>query len=297
MKLPPSVRGPGARFLPLALVLLSLFFAGCVSTNRTALAPEASGRIKSVKATVLVAQPEIAADIETSNVAAAAGGGLIAALVDVAIDAHRSKKAEEAITPLRDALVDFNVAECLRATLEKGLGAQPPLAVTAVNLDLQMKPDAMRKSAETGGADAMLFISADYRLTPACDRIRVMAKVTLLPKTGTADGKPLYENQFTTFRAVPSVQAGAIQKWSDNKGALASDALQSCFAELAEMIVFDVPQGPEVNLLPKEKLTTSAPPVAPAMAAGRFIQRGAVEKKHGERTWVRLQTGELSSVD
>jgi hypothetical protein len=284
-------------------LVLGLLFAGCATTNRTALVPAGLERIKSVNVTATIPQPEIAADVVPSNVTALTGGGLIAALIDVAVEAKRSKAAENAITPLRDALVDFNAAEALRTSLAEEMIPEAPVPVKAVNVAMEMKGDAIRQHVEAGAADALLLISVDYRLSPNFDRIRVLARVSLLQKgRGAAGDKPLYQNEFATYRrlAVPALgkdNAAVVLQWSENKGAPARQAVLACFAELADMIEFDLQQGPEANMPAKDTLTTHAPATGRMAMMQGVDLRGAVARRSDARTWVRLPTGELSSTE
>lgn len=289
------------RALCVAALLSStlLLLSGCVSSNRTALAPTAKAELRSVDVAATVSQPELAADVNRSNVAAVTGGGLIAALIDVGIEASRAKKAEKTITVVRDSLVDFSAPEELRRAIETELGSEAPLPVCGVRL-VQVKDDAAVLKALDPKADSVLVISTDYRLSPNFSTIRVLANVRLLSRKQGKDA-PLYRNDFATYRHLP-VALGADNEataalWAENNGAHARAAMQACFAELAAMIKFDLQQGSEANLVAKEALTTQAP------AAGRLANlqagyvRGAYAKRTDDRTWVRLMTGELSSTE
>ena len=308
----PSIHGSWSRG---ALPLLStavLLLAGCVSSNRTALAPTAQTQLKSVAVTATVNQPEIAADVLRSNIGQSAGasggfiGGLIGGIIDASIEAKRAKKAETDITPVRDALVDFNAPEELRTALSVDLqSSTPPFPIASVSLAEAKDDAAIGKLVGASKCDAVLIIATDYHLSPEFDTIRVLAKVSLFsPKAGKNDGTPpLYRNEFATYRRLPtgavSDRTASAASWAANKGALAREAMKSSFAELVAMIKFDLGQGAEANLLPKELLTTPAP------AAGRqgavmgpgVVFKGAVAQQHGDRKWVRLKTGELSSTE
>ena len=302
--IPPSfLRGSRPRCAVSLGSLALLLLTGCVSTNRTALAPAAQSQLKSVAVTATVSQPEIAADVDPSNVSAVTGGGLIGALIDVAIEAKRSKTAENTITPVRDALVDFSAPEALREALAAEMQTRnAPLPVIAVTLAEAKDDAAALKLARANTSDAVLVLSIDYRLSPEFDRIRVLAKVRLLPTKPGKDNpdQPLYQNEFATYRRLPAgADRGApVTLWAANHGARAREALKSCFAEIAAMTAFDLKQGAEANLLPKESLTVTAP------AAGRMARvvrgigiKGANVHHDGDRSWVRLQTGELSSTE
>lgn len=280
----------------------SLFLTGCITSNRTALAPANVSRLKSIDVTTSLAQPEIAADVTQSNVAAITGGGLIGALIDVAVEANRAKKAEVTITPLRDALIEFNSGEVLRSHVSDKMHAEPLLPIRQVLITGPVKEKDVAEQAKKGEADGILLISVDYRLSPNFDRVRVLAHAVLFDKETTAKGgKPVYQNDFATYRALPTVpkdRAEAITLWCADHGAPMRDALVASFAEIAEMIKFDLRQGEEANLVPKEAWTSGAPTAGRmALIQQGVTVRGAVAKKADDRTWVRLATGELSSTD
>jgi len=279
----------------------SLLFTGCVTSNRTALAPASVGKLKAVDVTTSLAQPEIAADVNPSNVAAITGGGLIGALIDVAVEANRAKKAEVTITPLRDALIEFNSGEVLRTHVSDKMSAEPILPIRKVLITGPVKEKDVAAQAAKSDADGTLFISVDYRLSPNFDRVRVLAHVALFDKETTAKGgKPVYQNDFATYRAlatVPKDRAEAIKVWCENHGTPMRDALTSSFAEIVEMIRFDLRQGEEANLVPKESWTNNAPMAGRMAMVQGLSARGSVAKKTDDRTWVRTSTGELSSTD
>jgi hypothetical protein len=297
---------PGARsphVLQFALLFGSLLLTGCVTTNRTALVPAHVEKLKSVDAITTIAQPEIAADVDPSNIAMITGGGLIPALIDAAVESNRAKKAEVTITPLRDALIEFNGGETLRTQVSERMQSEsePLLPIRRVLITKPMKPAEVLEQVRDTDADGLLLISADFRLTPAFDRVRVLVHVALYDKAVTAaGGKPIYQNDLATFRALkggmPRDRAAAIEQWSANKGGPMREALVECFAELADMIKFDVRQGEEANMVPKADRTTTAPPAGRMGLVNGVTMTGAVVRKVDGRVWVRLPTGELSST-
>src|SRR5258708_1995626 len=96
--------------------LLPLFLMGACSTLpiHQALTSDAHDKIASTEVVVPIRQHEIYVYVppSTGGAQAGAGFGLVGALVGVAIDASidsvRTSKAETAVKPLRDVLVDYN---------------------------------------------------------------------------------------------------------------------------------------------------------------------------------------------
>ena len=272
--------------------------------------------LKSVAVAATVSQPELGAEVLRSNtpVPVTGGGfiggfiaGAIVSMIDSTIEAQRAKSAESDITPVRDALVDFNAPEALRVALTAQLQeGGSPFPVTTVYLAEVKDGAAIRKLTASSKTNAILLISTDYHLTTEFESIRVLAKVRLItPQSARNDNAvpDLYANEFATYRNLPmhsgSGRIAAASAWASNKGAMAREAMISCFTELAAMIRFDLAQGTEANTPPKESLTSSAPATGRigAVAGSRLAIKGMIAQQLGDRKWVRLQTGELSSTE
>lgn len=286
-------------FCGLTLTLtIALLGSGCTSTHRTAYVPNAAAPLGETQALVAAAHPEIEADINESNITAFTGGGLIFALVDAGINTSRSKKAVNRITPLRDALADHEAAvefaDALRSAFEPGA----PLLLKTVDPIAPLSPKELAGKAADMQADAVLLLSLQYRLDAGCSRIETQVEARMAtPKSA----KPLYRNLFATYRDLPTDARGDqdsnIALWAADNGALARSALQAAFAELARMVVFDLPRGVEANQVARAAWDASAPaPRAPGFPPN-LMMRGQKVSEDETRMWVRLSTGELSSVD
>src|SRR2546425_11225686 len=96
------------------LFVIALFLAGCATKPAYIPLPADSPQaINSSNVAILSTQHEIKAEVSKSNVAMAMGGGLIPALIDVAVEGSRAKSAEERIKPIRDVLIDYDIGEAL----------------------------------------------------------------------------------------------------------------------------------------------------------------------------------------
>src|SRR4051812_38476632 len=94
----------GLRLVALAACFIA---GGCVAPIKQILPPESRVVAGGRNQLVTVPQNEIAAGINESNLTAAMGGGLLFALIDAGVNNSRAKKAEAAIVPVRNALVDY----------------------------------------------------------------------------------------------------------------------------------------------------------------------------------------------
>ena len=83
-------------------LMVTLFFLGGCSTPANI--PMPKGGMEALNTAHLIiqnTQKEIGAEVQESNIAKWGGGGLIPALIDVAIENSRANDAEEAIQPIR----------------------------------------------------------------------------------------------------------------------------------------------------------------------------------------------------
>src|SRR5215469_16608974 len=102
----------------LVTLVSGLLVAGCAGVPvHEALPDGARDKFTSTDVVVPIRQSEIYVYVPPSNVSTATGGGLIPALVDLAVDSVRTSKAENSVKALRDSLVDFDFDKELQADL------------------------------------------------------------------------------------------------------------------------------------------------------------------------------------
>jgi len=106
----------------LSPALLVGVLLGCASPRFIPMTEGAASKIKSTEAILVLSQQEIAAEINPSAVAAATGGGLLFALVDVAVNKSRADDAEAAIAPIKNALLDYDFATGHQENRRRGGG-------------------------------------------------------------------------------------------------------------------------------------------------------------------------------
>ena len=89
-----------------------------------------------------------------------------------------------------------------------------------------------------------------------------------------------------------------IAYWAKDNAEHVKSALSTGFLEIAEMIAFDLPAGPEVNLPKKDTLETTAPsPHFPGQAVAQMELKGTVVHTHSTgHKWIRLANGALCSL-
>jgi hypothetical protein len=304
----------GLRVLGCLSLISALSFSGCATPTRIPLETSRRDSFTSTESVVGLRQQEIAADIARSNVSAATGGGLIGAIIDASVENSRAKKAEGVIVPVRDALVGYEpgavLAEALRQELTSLAWLKHDAVVVRQAPDNKSLPGWIEKSTR----DAVLFVSTDYRFTPAFDAVVVTASVSVHPRTGplksaikTKPGLPglIYSNAFSISLPMPDLPAGkltpaeACKLWAADKGEKVRRVLDECFTELPKMIAFDLEQAaPANNALyaapdSQTEYVLLPTPGAPVPVMTRTFAVGDSSKAF---VWRRHPGGELSAM-
>jgi hypothetical protein len=221
----------------------------------------------SIASTELIApikQNEIYLFVPASQVAAAGGGGLLLALIDAGVDSTRTHNAEEAVKPVRDAIVDFNFDEVMRADLQKSMSTVPFLKLDGARVIKEVTDASLDAAIVQSKASAVLFTTADYQLANDGSTLTVVlwanmfansdALAALKPPKGNAKLKSalanaLYRNRFTYTAAFPGTvgeRPANLAVWSANNGAELRKALTDASAALAAKMAEDIQASPGV---------------------------------------------------
>ena len=253
-----------------AILLPVLFLGACAGIPpHESLPGTARDKISSTEVVLPIKQSEIYVFVPPSTAGASAGasGGLLGALVGAAIDASvndvRTTKAETAVKPLRDALVDFDFDKTLQSDVKASLSQVSWLHGDNVRVIKETASDSLDHALEASKSDAVVFIVADYHLSNDGDEFFITAAVSLFPnsdalkalKAQKAGGKSpktvvtnaLYHNTITIKVDAPNSIKDRDQniiKWSANNGAAMRAALKLGAEKLAMLIAADL-QGQE----------------------------------------------------
>jgi hypothetical protein len=241
------MRIPGVLVM-VCLLLLATF--GCATTEPAyiPLAKEMSQRINSSNAVIVSAQHEIKADVEKSMVATVTGGGLIPALIDVAVEHSRSKSAEEAIKPIRDALADFDIGEALQAALGTRLETIGWLNVKKSEILYDQKADLVPTLMAASPEDVLVLITPSYSLSTDFVTLTVESEVKVLPRAAhlrassdtkdSANGRvtPLYKNVVKHVVPLPDTTAPVAQ-WTKDGGTAIKEAIRQSIDSIASQII------------------------------------------------------------
>lgn len=103
------------------VVVVSAGLSGCVTTRSVS---DVGFPLNDSVVYITAIQNELETEASSTN-AMAAGGGLLGLLITHSIDSSRNRRAEEAVVELRDALIDFAIAEEFsERIIQSGLAGQ-----------------------------------------------------------------------------------------------------------------------------------------------------------------------------
>src|SRR5215472_17933947 len=166
-----------------AAALAATVLSGCAGQRFVPMQDAATSRIKSTEVIVVLPQQEIKTEITQSNVAQATGGGLIPALIDLAVNKSRADDAEASVVVIRNALLDYDFSKQLLTSIEQQLRQLPWINLQAVRLETTSGDDKINDAVARSAANAVLVIRTSYSLSPNFSLIKITAVVTGHPKT------------------------------------------------------------------------------------------------------------------
>jgi len=240
------------------LITATLLAIGCAKPTRVPLRAELRTQINSVRTMAGFQQQEIGSTINSAQGATAGQFGLIGAFVEMGIDSSRTKSAESAIVPVRNALIGYDPGTTLAAALKNELAPLAWLKGNTIEVKAVGDTTVVQGWLEKCGADVLLVIRPNYSLTPKFDGVLVTAEVSLHPRNAplTEAQRPLdklpgvlYYNDFTTTHTLadwpspaPKDLEEAAKLWSADKGQKGRAVVDAGMAELARMIAYDLEQ-------------------------------------------------------
>jgi hypothetical protein len=307
----------------LFVVLVALVASGCTVSRRVAIDPKIQPQLVGVPAHVAVKNTEVGTRIPGSNVAAGAMGaasavpggfiagfiiGAAASATDSAIMAKQAKTAEEVVTPIRNELVDLDLAEEISVAMKTEVATIPWVAVNGVVISKNSLPDTkqVREWISAAPGKSLLLVKVDHYFTQDFTHLIVRANVELLTRSvklanpNASNSTILYSNDVATNFSLKEASGDGkanVAKWVDQKDYLRA-SLQAGVAELAKMVAYDI-QQPKIQVKKEEAKT-------PVMVDGAAVNaqvvaniglNGIVEKQENGRRWVRTVQGHLVSIE
>ncbi len=240
---------------------------------------------------VVVAQSEIKSDINPSNLAVVTGGGLLGGLLAASQNASRAKKAEAAITPLRDALVNFDVDGLSLETTKHAVAQVSWLQPTAIILSKDSSVLGRSGYLDSSGVSQVSFIDYSYDVSPDFASIRVVARLQFankaLPAGSTKPDSRLsprnlaYVQTITSVISLPGagkdINANAAS-WAADGGKAAKAALTLAFASIDHLL-------PRTLGLTAADIKTMSGKDKPRGMAGGFAGRMQESGPSGDLLW------------
>jgi len=226
-------RVPGPLLIQLVLVVGLL--GGCATTKSPVpFSAEAAKQVKTLDLCIGLTQQEIYAEIQKSHVAMYTGGGLIPALIDVAVDNHRTKKAESLILPVRQGLAGYDFSKKFETALCERLRSASRPELNKVTITNVVSEEHFQQILSASGAQSVLFVTCRYSFDPDFTSVNLFAATEVLPTSKLSPSKDssdkaLYRST-VTYRK--SAEAGlskeeAVKYWAQDNGARTREALDN----------------------------------------------------------------------
>jgi hypothetical protein len=198
---------------------------------------------------VIVSQAEIQADIHASTVSAGTGGGLLFALVDANVNKERTKKAEAAIVPLREALMGYDFAARARDASAATLSRLEWFAAGKVALASEDSSDSILAAVDAADTKQLMVLRYTYETNPEFTAIFVTLRASLVNKAtrkGASAKSRWYPDNLAFKRAMRSVVrlpeangkdvAGNIRLWAADGGKAARAGLDQAIQGAHELL-------------------------------------------------------------
>ncbi len=199
------------------------------------------------------------------------GGGLLLALIDAGVDSSNAGTAEEAIKPLRNALVDFNFDAQMQGELQAAFSQLDWLNAGNYRVVREVTDANLDEILAASTASAVLFVTMDYNINWSGDAVTVNMRPYLFPKSPELEAmienpdtsgpkthslNALYRNVFTFRDRAPNatdVRETNLVIWEANSGAAMRNSLKHGARKLAELLMTDLHQP----LAPIDEKTTT----------------------------------------
>lgn len=230
----------------LAIMLLS----GCATTEDYPIAITDQKRQIVAGTRVINRIPQEGFDyqVERSNTAQYAGGGLIPALIDAAVEKYRYARSGRAARFLEQKLAEYDFDSRLNGALKDCLGSIDWLHVSDVQLE-KSKDKNVPLDAIQDGENAVMTIDTHYYLDEDLDKLVIKTKAELyIVETTTAqssNSEPAFRSELFFSRSIPGSSAEeAVKAWSEDEGKAFIQALNEGTDSVCKTLVDYLGQEP-----------------------------------------------------
>lgn len=238
-----------------SVLLFSL--AGCVQLYKP-LEPQTQARIKQFKVENIVTQDELIIRAQSPGVAAAAGGGLIPALIDSAIASKRQDEIHELSSPFYKGVDTFDVRSYIANESEKLKELCPDKIESSITTPLALNSERRLKMQSRLTPDqAFLAFSTDFTFTPDYKRLFMMVTATLWLKE--SDSEPAYQNRLI-YESNPQGNGllDSTSKWGADSAKAYKTAITMGFNDILRLLAIDLKCQSEANNTSKKAVQASS---------------------------------------
>lgn len=202
---------------------------------------------------VAVVNEELDADVKSSYVAAATGGGLLPMLIDAGIESARSKKAASLLEPIRNALATYDFAQ----DIVSQLAARDIPGIARNAKTMVISQSKLKEMKDAVISEPLLSIVARQVFAYDFKSVRVEANVSYLKPTQDPDGWPDdYTKIYVSEHLAPVPEDVNDKEELGRAWAASPDDLQQVLhrgiAEILDLMQRDL--DPSRGLVAKEKV-------------------------------------------
>lgn len=281
------------RIVTVLVLLVSV--AGCVvNPVRKEINAQDISKIRSTQVVSIISQDEITAHVVNPNITAAAGGGLLVALIDASIIESRTNEAESFIAPLREGLAQLDFREEYWAR-QKELFDSPNWMKskqptnTAVNMTVTQIRDRVNSMQE----DAFLILRTEYNLSSDFKRMVVQGYAQLWTK---GQDLPSYAAKIEyQSAAVPAEdKSEAVSYWNKDGAKAALATLYEGMDEVLNLLKIDLFKNKGIVITDGGKKISL--PYANSVQTFSDSVDGEVIAKNNGRYLIKANDGKLLSL-
>jgi hypothetical protein len=224
----------------ICFIVILCFFTGCSKQIHKPLSSNERQQATSADIRIFLKQQEIHAEIKGSGMATAFGGGLLPALIDMAVEKKQAKGQEKYIQPIRDSLIDLDFGTLLARAIEEHIKSASWLHIGKVNVYYEFPKDNFNKVFNDMSADVGLMVKADYAFVPDFKELKIISNVALYRKIST--------KQTEAEEPIYTKKEDALQYWSSEKASKTRITLEKGVQEIAKMITYDLGSDKEKEM-------------------------------------------------
>ncbi len=215
----------------LALSLSALVLTNCASRKDFIPLPENMQKaIGSTEAYLEGHHKEMGADIESSHISGAMGGGLLWALIDCGVMAYRQGRASDAMVDIQKELKAYNFQDSFNPRLEHVLRSTDWLRVNQINSVPELNPQTLTNISKRATSDVLLTSRLVYKLNPDFSVLTGTLYLTLYPmsahlrklaETEQPLSKPIFKMHVSATSSLPSSDKSIEERgkmWAENQG-------------------------------------------------------------------------------